>query len=127
MPLLSGDEPVAQGEEAPASVPGELVELPLAHTAAEEVDVKAVDVRVHGAVQGVFYRRGAQSEARRLGLDGWVRNLGDGSVALHLQGESEVVDEMLGWCRVGPPGAEVGWLDVQDSIPDRSLSGFEVR
>ncbi len=69
----------------------------------------------HGAVQGVFDRRSAQSEARRLGLDGWVKNMSDGTVALRLQGEPGIVDEMLGWCRVGPPGAEVGWLDVQDA------------
>jgi protein-L-isoaspartate(D-aspartate) O-methyltransferase len=89
--------------------------------------VKAVDVRVHGTVQGVFYRRGAQSEARRLGLDGWVKNMSDGSVALHLQGDPVTVDEMLGWCRVGPPGADVGWLDVQDAVAVVGLSGFEVR
>ena len=125
VPLVSGDEPEAPGgETAGGEGPAE---PPPARLSAREVDLKAVDVRVHGAVQGVFYRRSAQSEARRLGLDGWVKNLSDGSVALHLQGEPTVVDEMVGWCRVGPPGAEVGWLDVQASSPDGSLSGFEVR
>jgi protein-L-isoaspartate(D-aspartate) O-methyltransferase len=95
--------------------------------AGEEVQVKSVDVRVHGSVQGVFFRRSAQSEAQRLGVDGWVKNMSDGSVALHLQGETAPVDEMLGWCRVGPPGAQVGWLDVHEASADVTLTGFEVR
>ena len=95
--------------------------------AGEEVQVKAVDVRVHGSVQGVFFRRSAQSEALRLGVDGWVKNMSDGSVALHLQGAPASVDELLGWCRVGPPGAQVGWLDVHEASADVTLTSFEVR
>jgi protein-L-isoaspartate(D-aspartate) O-methyltransferase len=125
VPLVSegGPEP-AGGETAGREEPAELA---LSGPVAQEVDMKAVDVRVHGTVQGVFFRRTAQSEARSLGLAGWVRNLSDGSVALHLQGDPSVVDQMLGWCRVGPPGAEVSRLDVEDSRPDMSLLGFEVR
>jgi acylphosphatase len=86
--------------------------------------MKAVQVRVMGKVQGVFYRASARGEAERLGLSGWARNMSDGSVALLLQGEDQAVDEMLAWCRVGPPGAEPGWLDVQPVVTDASLIGF---
>jgi protein-L-isoaspartate(D-aspartate) O-methyltransferase len=124
VPLVGGSGAEAPGGEAPGhDAP---LELPLA-VGTQEVDMKAVDVRVHGTVQGVFYRVSARDEARRLGVFGWVKNLSDGSVALHLQGDPAVVDQMLGWCRVGPPGAKVGRLDVRASSPDVSLSGFEVR
>jgi protein-L-isoaspartate(D-aspartate) O-methyltransferase len=93
----------------------------------EAIGMKSVDVHVHGRVQGVYYRASARVAAERLGLRGWVKNLSDGSVALRLQGEPSVVDTMLDWCRVGPPGAEVGWLDVGDAEPDDSLTSFEVR
>lgn len=89
--------------------------------------MKAVAVRVSGTVQGVYYRTSALREGERLGLRGWVGNVSDGSVALHLQGDPAVVDAMLGWCRVGPPAARVSRVEVGDAEPDESLSGFEVR
>jgi len=89
--------------------------------------MKAVDARVHGTVQGVYYRTAARAEGVRLGLRGWVRNVSDGTVTLRLQGNPAAVDVMLGWCRVGPPAARVDWLDVSDAAPDEALSDFEVR
>ena len=93
----------------------------------QEVAVKSVDVKVSGAVQGVYYRAGARREGALLGLRGWVENLTGGSVALRLQGEPAAVDAMLDWCRVGPPAARVSRLEVGDAPPDETLYGFEVR
>lgn len=109
----------AGGERATPARPPERSE--------EAERMKAVRVKVHGRVQGVYYRASARSEGARLGLRGWVRNMSDGTVALHLQGEPAVVDAMLGWCRTGPPAARVGRLDVTDAEPDVSLHDFEVR
>jgi acylphosphatase len=91
------------------------------------VRVKAHEVRVNGRVQGVFYRASARREALRLGLTGWVMNLSDGSVGMWIQGDPDALAQMLAWCKVGPPGAEIGWLDVQDAVPDPRQSGFMVR
>jgi len=93
----------------------------------EEARVKAVDVRVSGTVQGVYYRASARREGALLGLRGWVRNVSDGSVALHLEGDPAVVEAMLEWCRSGPPAARVSRLEVSDAPSDESLEGFEVR
>ena len=89
--------------------------------------MKSVRARVSGRVQGVYYRASAQREARRLGLRGWVRNLPDGSVELHLEGPPAAVDAMLDWCRVGPPAARVDRVEVQDAPADEALTTFEVR
>ncbi len=89
--------------------------------------MRAVEVRVHGRVQGVYYRATARAEGERLGLAGWVRNLPDGSVQLRAQGDPRAVDALLAWCRVGPPGARVTDLEVDDVAPDPSLSGFTIR
>jgi protein-L-isoaspartate(D-aspartate) O-methyltransferase len=112
----------ASGPAAPAAA------LPLRRSNHEEVaTMKAVTVGVSGRVQGVYYRASARHEAERLGLRGWVRNASDGSVALHVQGDPDVVDAMLTWCRLGPPAARVSRVEVADTEPDASLSGFEVR
>jgi len=128
VPLVS-DEPADQGRHGGGAAPGApRVAPPVRGASDEEVAVmKAVAVRVSGTVQGVYYRASAGREGERLGLRGWVRNVSDGGVALHLQGDPAVVDAMLGWCRVGPPAARVSRVEVADAEPDESLSGFEVR
>ncbi len=95
--------------------------------AEEATDMKAVDVRVSGVVQGVYYRASARREGALRGLRGWVRNESDGSVSLRLQGAASAVDGMLDWCRVGPPAARVSRLTVSDAPVDETLHEFEVR
>ena len=89
--------------------------------------MRAVRVRVHGRVQGVWFRGSTRDEARRLGLAGWVRNLEDGSVEAHVQGDPSAVEAMVAWCRVGPPLAAVTRLDVDEVDRDDTLTGFDVR
>ncbi len=53
------------------------------------------DVIFKGRVQGVGFRYTAQEYAQGLGLTGWVRNLGDGSVRLVTEGEEKTVLELV--------------------------------
>ena len=48
-----------------------------------------------GRVQGVGFRYTAHRSACRFGLTGFVRNLGDGSVEMLIQGAAEDLDECL--------------------------------
>ncbi len=93
----------------------------------EARDMKSVEVRVSGMVQGVYYRASARREGALRGLRGWVRNESDGSVRLRLQGEEHAVESMLDWCRVGPPAARVSRLTVDDVPADQALQTFEVK
>ena len=45
--------------------------------------------------------------ARRLGLDGTVRNMSDGSVEAVFAGSPKLAAEMVALCRLGPPSAKV--------------------
>ncbi len=67
----------------------------------------AVRVRIEGRVQMVGFRYWALDRAAVLGLDGWVRNRGDGSVEAVFAGAAETVAEMVRGCRRGPPMAAV--------------------
>jgi acylphosphatase len=69
-------------------------------------------VLVSGRVQGVFFRSETSYEARKRGINGWVRNLPDGRVQALFEGEEKSVKEIIEFCRRGPPGARVTNIDV---------------
>ena len=73
----------------------------------------AVRATVRGQVQGVGFRYAAVELARRLGLMGWVRNAEDGSLLVHAEGPAAAVEELTGFLREGPPGAEVAEVEVE--------------
>jgi len=89
-------------------------------------DRLAVRVLVSGRVQGVWYRQSCAQEARAHHLGGWVRNLPDGRVEAWIEGPRPDVDEVLSWCRVGPPAARVTGVEVVDVAP-AGLDHFDVR
>lgn len=72
---------------------------------------------VSGRVQGVSYRASTASEARRLGVVGWVRNRPDGTVELEAEGPEERVARLLEWCKDGPPAADVAQVAVEELSP----------
>ncbi|HEV7759136.1 MAG TPA: acylphosphatase [Acidimicrobiales bacterium] len=79
-----------------------------------------------GYVQGVGYRQSCRRQAVALGVQGWVRNDGDGTVQAALEGEAGAVDQLVAWMRIGPPHARVAKLDVRPETP-LGEQGFEVR
>lgn len=69
--------------------------------------IAALHLRIRGRVQGVGYRHAMTEEATLLGLEGWVRNCGDGSVEAVVVGPPEHVDLLHAWASRGPAAAEV--------------------
>ena len=93
----------------------------------ERMHTKArAELIVTGRVQGVFYRASARDEAERLGLVGEVRNLPDGSVELLAEGEQAVLEELIAWCRRGPPMAQVSEVSIRWLPATGRLSSFRV-
>jgi acylphosphatase len=70
-------------------------------------------VFVSGVVQGVGYRYTTVQQARKLELNGWVRNLNDGRVEAVFEGEKVAVEEMIQWCHRGPSAAVVKDVSVE--------------
>ncbi len=73
---------------------------------------EAVRLRISGRVQGVGYRDWMTAEAQALGLDGWVRNLRDGSVEATVAGSPDAIAAMIAACRLGPRLAAVTAIDT---------------
>jgi acylphosphatase len=82
-------------------------------------------VTAHGRVQGVFFRDSTREEAERLGVAGWVRNTGEGTVEAVFEGDAEAVESLVELCRSGPGSADVERLDVDEEEPE-GLQGFKV-
>jgi len=78
-------------------------------------------------VQGVFFRYETQALAEELGVRGWVRNTPDGKVEAIFEGEREKVEQMLDFCRKGPPGARVIDVEVKWESYKGEFSSFNIR
>jgi acylphosphatase len=90
------------------------------------VDRVAARLIIKGRVQGVGYRWWAQGQAKALGLDGWVRNLRDGTVELLAAGPEEAIGRLIEACRQGPPAAAVQSVERLEADGE-GLDGFEER
>lgn len=64
-------------------------------------------VLVHGAVQGVGFRRFVQRTAESLGAGGWVRNRRDGAVEVRATGHEDAITALRQACATGPRRARV--------------------
>jgi len=89
--------------------------------------MKTQQLRIHGRVQGVWYRESMRREAERLNVTGWVRNTPDGSVEALIQGQADAVDALIEWARRGPPQARVDRIEIEHSETQGPLIGFEKR
>jgi len=83
-------------------------------------------VVVHGRVQGVFFRDSLRRLAEREGVSGWARNTSEGTVEAVFEGESDDVERLVSFAKIGPPDAIVEAVDVSQEEPE-GLTGFSIR
>ncbi|MEO8040436.1 MAG: acylphosphatase [Betaproteobacteria bacterium] len=80
---------------------------------------------IRGRVQGVGFRESMITEARRLGVTGWVRNRLDGSVEAAVSGTEDQLEAILAWAHRGPPAGYVLRVNVApDEGEFRSFSRY---
>lgn len=88
--------------------------------------MKRAHVIISGRVQGVFFRAATKSLAESLRLNGWVRNLRDGSVEAVFEGIDTAVDRAVEWCRKGPRGAQVTSISINEEPYMGEFEGFRI-
>jgi len=84
-------------------------------------------VFIAGGVQGVGFRYWTRSQAFKLNLTGWVRNLPNGKVEAVFEGPKEKIEEMVEKCRKGPLWTGENEVAVEWQKASQEFSGFEIR
>jgi acylphosphatase len=85
-----------------------------------------VHVFISGFVQGVSFRQFVKSNARQLGLTGWVHNTEDGGVEAVFCGDKEKIEKMIELCKKGPMLAEVKHVGFDWENPE-NFTDFIIR
>jgi acylphosphatase len=85
-----------------------------------------IHIKVHGIVQGVFFRKFTQQKANALGIKGWVKNSEDSTVEIEAEAALEVLENFIHWCHRGPDRAVVNKVEVTESAL-KNFTSFEIR
>lgn len=85
----------------------------------------AKEIRVVGKVQRVSFRVATREKALSLAISGWVRNNGDGSVQIRIEGDEAMMASMIDWCRIGPTLARVDSIEEKPATME-GLRGFVI-
>ncbi len=91
-------------------------------------DLAALQAKVFGQVQGVFFRAFTQEQAIKLGLTGYVRNLpAEEAVEVWAEGDRDKLEMLIGYLKLGPPRARVTKVITNWSQYTGGYSGFGIR
>lgn len=82
---------------------------------------------VQGRVQGVGFRAFVRGQALKLGLTGWVRNVGYDQVEVIAEGPRNQLETLLDFLRRGPSAARVDTVTPEWSSATGEFQGFQVR
>ena len=84
-------------------------------------------VKIHGKVQGVWFRASTKQKAEQLGLTGWVRNTENGCVEAVFEGEEKQIKQILNWCHMGPPLSKVEKVETKNQTVTNGFEGFKIK
>ena len=84
-------------------------------------------VLITGRVQGVGFRNFTQRNARELGVNGYAKNLPDGTVEVVAEGDKAQLDALVALLKKGPRYARVDSLEVDERPFTGEYETFGVR
>ena len=84
-------------------------------------------VWISGNVQGVFFRSSLRSQVLLKQAKGWVKNLNDGRVEAVFEGRKETIEELIAYCRKGPPGSVIDDIEVKWEKPTSRFDSFDIK
>ena len=87
--------------------------------------VKNIQIIVYGKVQGVSFRSFAKQNADSLHINGYTKNLKDGSLKIVAEGEEQKIQEFVEKIKVGPPDAKVENVSIVERGYMQNFTAFE--
>jgi len=81
---------------------------------------------IEGRVQGVWFRESTRRQALGFGLTGWVKNRPEGTVEVLVEGPEQEVNQLISWCRKGPPTARVSGIRKTEETWQGQFDSFDI-
>ncbi len=88
--------------------------------------MKRVRLIIGGRVQGVGFRYFVKENAKRFGVNGYVKNIPGGNVEVDAEGDKDSLDKFLEKCYQGPPQSNVDSFQISD-VPVYGYTRFRIR
>ena len=82
---------------------------------------------VNGVVQGVGFRYWTIRKASELGVNGYVANLPDGSVAIEAEADRSIIEAFIKEVKIGPTYASVSDLKIEWLERPQGYKDFNVK
>lgn len=89
--------------------------------------MKTLHVIVEGHVQGVCFREYTRKQAVLLHIQGWVKNVPNGSVEAVINGQEEDLQAMITWFTTGSPFSKVTSVVTTEITPVNTFFNFAIR
>lgn len=88
--------------------------------------MKFAEILVTGKVQGVWFRDFVKKNAAILDLNGWVKNNSDGTVSAAVEGEKEIINQLINKLRIGSPLSKVQDVKVKWQPFENKFNSFKI-
>ena len=72
-----------------------------------------VNILVTGKVQKIGFRFTSMQEAVRIGVFGFVMNVGHDKVYIEAEGEEQKIEKFTEWCKKGPTWARIDQISIE--------------
>lgn len=76
------------------------------------MEIKHINIKVSGKVQGVSFRAVTKVVADQMGVRGMIRNEQDGSVYIEAEGDDTLLEVFIDWCNEGTDRAKVENVEI---------------
>lgn len=91
----------------------------------KDLKIERAHIIFKGHVQGIYFRAFVKENAEKLGINGWVRNLPDGSVEAAFEGDIELIKRLIEICKSQHPLANVTDVRIEWESPE-GIKGFRI-
>ena len=91
------------------------------------MDLKRAEIIANGLVQGIGFRYFVYRNAKEIGLNVYVQNLGSGEVLTVVEGQIALIEDLFEKIKIGPSHAYVKNCNILWDEVKNEFNNFEIR